>query len=93
MSFKEIVQRTIHVEAKIDLKSSIIVWLSDIYYSRSHRLFNSVSTVLKVLTQGTTAKESCSKESMPKETKLANEKALIPPRTNVTESLEQGKKD
>lgn len=44
-------------------------------------------------TQKTITKESRSTESRPKETKLANEKAFIPPQTNMTEFLEHDKKN
>lgn len=60
----------------------------DINFPQSYRLSNSISTVIMVLTQETTAKESRLKESRAKKTLLANWKAPALPQTIVAESLE-----
>ena len=72
MNFEEMVQKTVNIEAKVGLRSSIIVWDSDIYCLKDHRFSN--STTSKVQTQKTTAKESKPEESKPKELKLAKGK-------------------
>ena len=48
VSFKEIMQRVINVEAKVGLKSSIMIQDSDICYPRGHCSSN--NTVTKILT-------------------------------------------
>ena len=64
---------------------------SDIRYPRGHNSSN--NTILKVQTQGTSAKEPRPEESRTKEAKPAEGKAPAPPRTNAAESSEQVKKD
>lgn len=82
-----------NAEVKTGLKFSIMVQNLDIHYLRGHHSSNSNSIASKVLTKGTTAKELWLKECNAKKTKLANEKALALPWTNVAKSLEQGKKN
>ena len=79
-SFKEIVQRTVNVEAKAGLRSSTIVRDSDARSPRGHRL--SHNTFSKVQTQGTTAKKPRAEEPWPKEAKQANGKAPTPLRSD-----------
>ena len=67
MNFKEIVQKTVNAEAKVDLRSSAMVQDLDIRFPRGHR--PSISTASKVQTQGTTAKKLCPKESKSKDIK------------------------
>ena len=90
-NFEEMVQRIVNVEAKAGLRSSTMVWDSDIRCPRGHRPFN--NTVSKVQTQGTSAKEPRLEEFKPKEAKLAKGKAPALPQTNAAEPLEQEKKD
>ena len=77
-------QKTVNVEAKVGLKSSTIVRDSDIRSSRGHRPSN--STVLKVQTQKTHAKNSSRLEE-PK----AKEIEFV--RADTAKLLEQDKKD
>lgn len=93
MSFKKMVQKAVNREIKTGLRSSITIRDLDIHCFKGYRSSNSAFIVLKVLTQGTTAKKSCSKESRPKKTKSTNRNAIILPRTNVVKSLKQNKKD
>lgn len=87
------VQKTVNAEVKADLKSSIIVQNLDIYCLRSYHPSNSTSTTSKVLTQGTTAKESYSKDSRPKKKKLTYKKAPVPTQTSEIFRLRQEKKN
>ena len=80
MSFKKIVQRVVNIKAKVDLRSSAIVWDSDVYYSKTYH--SSHNTVSKMQTQGITAKESNFKKFKPQKSKLINEKSSAPPCTN-----------
>ena len=91
MDFKEMVQRAVNAEAKAALRSSAMVWDSDIRCLWGHRF--SSSTAAKVQTQETSTKEPRPEKSRTKEAKPAKEKASAPPRTNVAEFSEQGKKD
>ena len=91
MDFEEIMQRVVNAEAKAGLRSSAMVRNSDICYPQGHRSSN--STISKVQTQGTSAKEPHPKEFRTKEAKPAEGKAPAPPRTNAAESSEQSKKD
>ena len=84
MNFEEKIQRVVNMEAKVGLKSSTMVWDSNIRYPRGHRLSN--STALKVQTQEITAKDF----SRPKKPKFKDIKAI---RANAAEPLEQDKKD
>ena len=77
------VQRAVNAKAKAGLRSSTMVRNSDIYYPRSHHFSN--STVLKMQTQGTTAKKSKPVESRPKKLKSAEGKNLALPRSKSTE--------
>ena len=79
-SFEEIVQKAVNAEAKVGLRSSIIVWNSDARCFRGHRPSHNTSS--KVQTKGTTAKEPRVKEPRPKEAKPANGKAPAPPRSD-----------
>ena len=81
-SFKEIVQRVINTEAKIGLKSSIMVRDVDSHCSKGHCL--SQNTSAKMQTQGSTAKKSKPEKFKPKDLKPANMKTSAPPRTNKT---------
>ena len=67
MDFEEMVQRAINAEAKAGLRSSTMIRNSDIRYSRGHCPSN--STISKVQTQGTTAKDSHQEEPKVKEVK------------------------
>ena len=69
MDFEEIVQKAVNVEAKAGLRSSAMIWDSDIYCPQGHRSF--YNTASKVQTQGTSAKELRPKESRPKKAKPA----------------------
>ena len=64
---------------------------SDIHCFKDHH--PSISTTLKVQTQGTTTKEPHSKEFRLKEIKLAKKKIPALLRTNMAEFLEQDKKN
>lgn len=92
MNFKKMVQKAVYAKAIPGIRSSIMVWDSNIYCLKGHRSFNPISTNSQVLIQKMTAKKSRPKEFRPKEMKLANRKASIPPSTNVVESSEQNKK-
>ena len=74
------VQKAVNVEAKVGLRSSIMVRDADSRCPRGHRPSQNTST--KVQTQGSTAKESKPEESRPKESKPADGKTPAPPRTN-----------
>ena len=70
------VQRAINAKAKASLRFSTIVWNSDAYCPRGHRLSHNISS--KVQTQGFNNKNSSRfEESKPKDLKPA------PPRDNV----------
>ena len=60
-SFKEIVQKAVNIEAKADLKSSIMVRHIDSCCPRSHCLSQNIS--IKVQIQGLTVKKSKPEES------------------------------
>ena len=83
MNFEEIMQRTVNTEAKADLRSSTMVRDLNIRCPKSYHLSN--STVLKMQTQGTTAKESKPEKSRPKELKLVGGKKPVPPCFKSTE--------
>ena len=85
MNFEEIVQRTVNMEAKAGLKSSIIVRDSDIYYPRDHRSPN--STASKVQTQETTPKNFHQKEPKVKDIKPNLSRAA-----EASEPLKQARK-
>ena len=65
MNFEEIVQRAVNAKDKASLRSSTMIRDLDICCLRGHRLSN--STVLKVQTQETTAKNSYLEEAKVKE--------------------------
>ena len=69
IDFEEMVQKAVNAEAKAGLRSSTMVRESDVCCPRGHRLSHNTSS--KVQTQGTTAKEPCSKEPKPKDLKPA----------------------
>ena len=76
MDFEKMVQRAVNVEAKAGLRSNTMVQKLDIRCPRGHRLSHNIS--LKVQTQGTTAKESRTEESRPKEVKSTDGKTPAP---------------
>ena len=78
-------QKTVNVEAKASLRSSIMVRDVDSRCLRGHRLSQNTST--KVQTQGSTAKKCKPKESRPKDLKLANGKTPAPPCINEPEKI------
>lgn len=80
------------MEVEASLRSSNIIQDLDIHCLRDHRPSNSIFIDLNMLTQRTTAKESCPKEFRLKEANLVDKKASASPWTNMAESLEQGKK-
>ena len=84
INFEEIVQRAVNTEAKASLRSSTIVQNSDIRCPRGHRPSN--STISKVQTQGTTAKNF----SRPEKPKSKDTKTV---HADVAELLEQDRKD
>ena len=90
MNFVEMMQRAVNAEAEAGLRSSVMVWDSDIRCPQGHRPSN--NTTSKMQTQGTSAKKLDPKESRTKEAKPAEEKASDPPRTNAVEFSEQDKK-
>ena len=65
MDFKEMVQRAVNAEAKASLRSSTMVWESDIRCPQGYRPSHNTSS--KVQTQETTTKEPRTEESRPKE--------------------------
>ena len=65
MNFEEMVQRTVNAKANTGLRSSTMIQDLDIRCPKGH--YSSNSTALKVQTQGTTAKNSYSKEPKIKE--------------------------
>ena len=90
-SFKEMVQKTVKVEAKADLKSNIMVWDADSRCPRSH--CPSQNTFAKVQNQGSTAKKSKPEEFRPKNSKPANRKTPVPPCINkLRKTSRQNKK-
>ena len=86
IDFEEMVQRAVNVEAKASLRSSAMVRDSDIYCPQGHRPSN--STVSKVQTQGTTAKDSHQEEPKVKEVKSTSSRVA-----ETSESLEQAHKE
>ena len=82
-SFEEMVQRAVNAEAKIGLRSSIMVRDADSRYLRGHRPSRNTST--KVQTQSSIVKKSKPEESRPKDSKPANGKTPAPPRTDKPE--------
>ena len=78
VNFEEIVQKAINVEAKAGIRSTIIVWDSDICCSQGHCSSN--NTALKLQTKGITAKDS----SRPEEPKTKDLKS-VPPRDNTAQ--------
>ena len=71
-SFEKITQKVVNVEVKVDLKSSIMIWNANFYYSKHNYL--SQNTFAKVQTQDSTTKNSKSEESKPNNFKPANRK-------------------
>ena len=69
MDFEEIIQRTVNVEAKVGLRSSIMVRDSDACCPRGYRLSHNTSS--KVQTQGS-KDSSCSKKPKLKDPKPAS---------------------
>ena len=67
MNFEEMVQRVVNAESKAGLRSSTIVWGSDMRCLRGHRPSN--STASKVQTQRTTTKDSFLEKPKVKKTK------------------------
>lgn len=64
------VQNIINVEAKVDLRSSIIVWDANSYYFKYYCLF--YNTFIKVQIKSLTAKKSKHIKFKPKKLKPAN---------------------
>lgn len=83
-------QKTINVEAKLGLRSNIMIWDSDTYSFKGHRL--SSITCLKVQTQGTTAKKPHTKKCRHKKAKQTDGKALALPRSNKPIKLNRKEK-
>ena len=84
INFQEMMLRPVNVETKTGLKSSTMIYDSDIHCHKGHRPSNSIAS--KVQTQGTTAKDfSCPKKLKAKEIKSVWADAVEP--------LEQDKKD
>ena len=69
MDFEKMVQKVVNMEAKAGLTSNAMVRNSDIHCPQGHSPLNSIAS--KVQTQETSAKELRSKDSRPKEAKLA----------------------
>ena len=75
-SFEKMMQRAINAKAKVGLRSSTMVWDSDVRCPKGHRPSHNTSS--KVQSQGSNNKDSsCSEEPKPKDPKLA------PPRDNA----------
>ena len=85
MNFKEIVQKTVIIEAKMGLKSNIIVWNLDICCPQGYRFFNNIAS--KVQTQRTSTKDSFYSEEL----KVKDPKSALL-RTNTAELLKPAKK-
>ena len=68
MNLKEMMQKAVNAEAKADLKSSTMIWDSDVHCSRGHR--PSHNTSLKMQTEGS-KNSSRSKKFKPKDPKPA----------------------
>lgn len=77
------VQKIVNAKAKAGLKSSIMVRNSNICCYKGLCLSNSISIVLKMLTQETTAKKSHFKKSRSKKIKPAKKKTFFLLRDNV----------
>ena len=71
MNFKGIVQKTVNAKIKAGLKSTIIIWNSDICYSQSYCFLNNISS--KIQTQKTIAKDFF----YPKKSKTKNLKSAF----------------
>lgn len=71
------VQRPVNVKTKASLKSSIMVQDLGIYYFKDYCPCNATSTTLKMQTQETITKETCTKEFRLKKTKPVNKKTLV----------------
>ena len=79
-SFEEMVQRAVNAEAKVGLRSSIMIRDADSHCLRDNCLSQNTST--KVQIQGLTIKKFKLEESRLKDLKPANEKTPAPPRNN-----------
>ena len=79
-------QRAVNAEAKADLRSSIIVQDSELYYPKDHHSLN--STTLKVQTQKITAKNS-----HPEELKLKKIKSILFSAAEANKPFEQARKE
>ena len=84
-SFKEKLQKTFNIEAKISLKSSIIVWDTDFCCFKSH--CPSQNTSIRIQIQDSTAKKFKPKEFRSKDFKTANRKTPALFRTNELEKI------
>ena len=72
MNFEEIVQKAVNVKAKAGLRSTIMIWDSNICCPRGYYLFN--NTASKVQTQETIAKDF----SRPEKSKIKDSKSVPP---------------
>ena len=86
INFEEMVQRTVNVESKASLRSSIMVRDLDICYPKGHCLFN--CTTSKMQTQGTTIKDSHLEKPKIKKAKLILSRAA-----NANKPSEQARKE
>ena len=77
------VQKIVNAEAKASLRSSTMVWDTNIHCSKGYRYFN--NTASKVQTQEITGKEFKPEKSRPKESKSAEGKNPTLPRSKSTE--------
>ena len=86
MDFKEMVQKAVNAESKAGLRSSVMVWDSNIRCPQRHRHSN--STTLKVQTQGKNVKDTYPEEPKIKEVKPASSRAA-----EISKPLEQARKE
>ena len=86
MNFEETMQKSVNAKAKADLKSSTMASNSDIRCLRDYRPFN--STVSKVRTQGTIAKDFHPKEPKVKEVRPTSSRTV----EAISEPLKQAYK-
>ena len=89
MDFEKMVQRVINVEAKVGLKSSIMVQELDIRCFRGHRPSHNTSS--KMQTQRTTVKKPRTKEFRRKKAKSTDGKTPAPPRSDKFAKLNSKK--
>ena len=85
MEFEKMVQKAVNTEAKAGLRSSTMVWDSDIRCPRGYCLSN--STALKVQTKGTTIKDFHPEKPKVNETRPTSSRA------EASKLSEQGRKE